>query len=127
MSDRLPPAHLLLGLLPGISRGPRREGVFALWLTLRVAQDFHLDPPLSDRLVRRRVTALGVRLSSLTLPAPLRRALHAAVLQLASARAEEIPGILSQLVAPAREGAGTEAAEAIGQAVQTARQRLKDR
>ncbi len=126
MSERLPPAHVLLGLLPGIGRGPRREGVFALWLTLRVAQDFHLDPPLSDRLVRRRITALGVRLSSLTLPAPLRRALNATVLQLASARAEEIPGILSQLVAPAREGAGLEAAEAIGQAVQAARQRLKD-
>ena len=127
MSERLTPAHLLLGLLPEIGRGPRREGVFALWLTLRVAQDFHLDPPLSDRLVRRRITALGSRLSSLTLPAPLRRALHATVLQLASARAEEIPGILSQLVAPAREGAGAEAAEAIGQAVQAARQRLKDR
>jgi hypothetical protein len=127
MTDRLPPTQVLLDLLPGIGRGPRREGVFALWLTLRVAQDFHLDPPLPERLVRKRITALGTRLSSLTLPAPLRRALGAAVMQLASARAEEIPGILSQLVAPAREGAGAEAAEAIGQAALMSRQKVKER
>lgn len=127
MSERPAPAQTLLGLLPGIGRGPKREGVFALWLTLRVAQDFHLDPPLPERMVKRRIAALGTRLSSLTLPGPLRRALTSAVMQLASARADEIAGILSQLVAPAREGAGAEAAEAMGQAVQAARQRMKER
>ncbi len=127
MSEREPPAHVLLGLLPGIGRGPKREGVFALWLTLRVAQDFHLDPPLPERQVKRRISALATRLSSLTLPAPLRRALNATVLQLGSAKPEEIAQILSQLVAPAREATGAEAAEAIGQAVQVARGRGRER
>jgi hypothetical protein len=127
MSEREPPAQLLLGLLPGIGRGPRREGVFALWLTLRVAQDFHLDPPLPERLARKRITALGARLSSLTLPAPLRRALNTTVQQLVSAGPEDIPQILGQLVAPAREATGAEAAEALGLAVQASRQRLRDR
>jgi hypothetical protein len=127
MSERGSAAHQLLGLLPGIGRGPRREGVFALWLTLRVAQDFHLEPPLPDRQARRRIAALGTRLSSLTLPAPLRRALNATVQQLASARPEEIPQILSQLVAPAREATGAEAADAVSHAVQAARLRLRER
>ena len=127
MSEREPPAQALLELLPGIGRGPRREGVFALWLTLRVAQDFLLEPPLPERLVRKRIAALGTRLSSLTLPAPLRRALNATVQQLMSAGPEEIPQILGQLVAPAREATGAEAAEALGQAMQAARLRLKER
>jgi hypothetical protein len=127
MTEREAPAQLLLGLLPGIGRGPRREGVFALWLTLRVAQDFHLDPPLPERMVRKRITALAARLSSLTLPAPLRRALNATVQQLVNARPEDIPQILTQLVAPAREATGAEAAEALGHAAQAARLRLRER
>jgi hypothetical protein len=34
-----PAATALIGLLPQTGRGPRREGIFALWLTVRVAQD----------------------------------------------------------------------------------------
>lgn len=127
MTEREPPVQTLLALLPGFGRGPKREGVFALWLTLRVAQDFHLDPPLPERLVRRRIAALATRLSSLTLPAPLRRALNATVQQLVDAGPEDIPQILNQLVAPAREATGTEAAEALRHAAQAAGLRLKDR
>jgi len=121
--------EVLLDLLPGLSRGPRREGVFALWLTVRVALDLLLDPPLAERAVRRRVGALELRLSSLTLPAPLRRALHAALPQLAAAvgMPAEVPQILSQLVAPAREAAGPEAGDAVNRAAQSARQRLRER
>lgn len=119
----------LLELLPALSRGPRREGVFALWLTVRVALDLLLDPPLADRAVRKRISALELRLSSLTLPAPLRRALNAALPQLATAvgTPTEVPQILSQLVAPAREAAGPEAGDAVNRAAQAARQRLRDR
>jgi len=119
----------LLELLPRLGRGPRREGVFALWLTVRVALDLLLDPPLAERAVRRRVGALELRLSSLTLPAPLRRALHAALPQLAAAvgMPAEVPQILSQLVAPAREAAGPEAGDAVNRAAQSARQRLRER
>ena len=83
--------------------GPRREGIFALWLTVRVAQDLLRDPPPAERAHRRRLQALEHRLSSLTLPPPLRRALAAAMSQLKEARPETAAQVLSQLVAPARE------------------------
>ena len=53
MSAWDPDATSLLGLLPQTGRGPRREGIFALWLTVRVAQDLLRDPP-SERAHRRR-------------------------------------------------------------------------
>ncbi len=110
-------------LLAQAVRGPRREGVFALWLTVRVAQDLLLDPPFPDRAHRRRVAALEHRLSSLTMAPPLRRAIVAAITQLREGEAESVPVILSQLVAPAREILGTEAAEAVALAVRGARAR----
>jgi len=35
----------LVRLLARTSRGPRREGIFALWLTVRVTQDLIATPP----------------------------------------------------------------------------------
>jgi hypothetical protein len=119
-----PAALELISLLVRSARGPRREGLFALWLTLRVAQDLQLEPPLMERNVRRRITSLESRMSSLTVPAPLRRALTAALHQLRDATRESVPGILNGLVAPTREAAGQEAAEAVRKAERTARQAL---
>jgi hypothetical protein len=117
------PAQLeLVDLLPRTGRGPRREGVYALWLVLRVAQDLTLEPPLADRAVRRRLAGLEARLSSLTLPQPLRRALTATLQQLREGGASMVPMVLSTLVAPARETAGPEAGEAIQRAARAARQ-----
>jgi hypothetical protein len=101
--------------------------LFALWLTLRVAQDLLLELPAIDRAQRRRVQALERRLSSLTMPPPLRRALAAAVGQLRELRADTVPQILSQLVAPAQETQGPEAAEAVALAVRQARQAVNRR
>ena len=116
-----PAASALLALLPTIGRGPKRGGIFALWLTVRVAQDLLLEPPFADRAQRRRVQALERRLSSLTMPPPLRRALGAAVSQLREARADAAAQVLSQLVAPARETGGHEAGEAVALAARQAR------
>jgi len=110
-----------VALLAQAARGPRREGVFALWLTVRVAQDLLLDPPFPDRAHRRRVAALEHRLTSLTMAAPLRRALLAAIAQLRDGETTAVPVILSQLVAPARDTLGAEAAEAVALAVRGAR------
>ncbi len=66
--------------------------------------------------------ALERRLSSLTMPTPLRRALGAAVSQQRDPRPETAAQVLSQLVAPARESGGTEAGEAVALAVRQARQ-----
>jgi hypothetical protein len=124
MSGWEPSAADLLDLLARSARGPRRGGLYALWLTLRVSQDFLLDPPLNERAMRRRLTALESRLSSLTIPPPLRRALGAALGQLHEATRESVPGILNTLIAPAKEGAGPEAADAIRRAERSARQAL---
>ena len=121
MSGWDPAATALLGVLPQTARGPRREGIFALWLTVRVAQDLLRDPPPPERAHRRRLQALEHRLSSLTVPPPLRRALVAAISQLKDARPETTAQVLSQLVAPAREAGGPEAGEALAQAVRAAR------
>lgn len=120
-----PAASALLDLLPQTGRGPKRGGIFALWLTVRVTQDLLLDPPIQERAQRRRVQALERRLSSLTMPPPLRRALVAAVAQLRDPKREIVPQVLSQLVAPARETGGPEAGEAVARAAKDARQVLR--
>lgn len=117
-----PAATALLSLLPQTGRGPKRGGIFALWLTLRVAQDLLLDPPPLERAHRRRVQALEQRLSSLAMPPPLRRALAAAVSQLREVRPETAAQVLSQLVAPARDTGGAEVGDAIALAARQARQ-----
>lgn len=122
MSEWNPAERELVGLLPATGRGPKREGIYALWLVLRVAQDLLLDPPLAERAVRRRFASLETRLSSLTLPPPLRRALTGALGQLREGGAPAVPVVLSTLVAPARETAGAEAGEAIQRSARAARQ-----
>ena len=118
-------ADTLLDLLPQTGRGPKRGGIFALCLTLRVAQDLLLEPPPQERAHRRRVQALERRLSSLTMPPPLRRALVSAVTQLRDGRPDVLPQILSQLVAPAREAGGGEAGDAVARAAKEARATLR--
>ena len=112
----------LVDLLPRAARGPRRDGVFALWLTLRVAEDQLIEPPLTERAARRRLQALEHRLSSLTLPPPLRRALTAALHELRTAGPAGVPLLLASLVAPARETVGAEAGDAVQRAARASRQ-----
>ena len=59
---------------------------------MRVAQDLLLDPRPAERAQRRRVQALEQRLSSLTMPPPLRRALAAAMSQLREPAGDRGPG-----------------------------------
>jgi len=126
MSVMSPAAAALVKLMGEVPRGPRRDGAFALWLTLRVAEDLLLQPPPPQRATRRRVASLEGRLSSLSVPAPLRRPLAAALLELQVAERERAPLILQQLVAPAREAVGAEAAEALARAARGATARLRE-
>ena len=123
MSPQSPPVIALIKLMGDTPRGPRREGVFALWLTVRVAEDLLLLPPQPERAVRRRVAALERRLSSLSLPAPLRRGLVAVLAELSDPRREKAGQVLQLLVAPAREALGGDAAEVLGRAARLASQR----
>lgn len=123
----LSPAGLTLVRLMGeMPRGPRREGVFALWLTLRMAEDLIVHPAPPERTLKKRVLALEQRLSSLTIPAPLRRALVSALSAFQEPGRERVGQVLQLLVAPAREVLGTEAAEAISRAGRSAAQRIRD-
>lgn len=94
-------------------RGPRREGYFALWLTVRIARDMVEEPRPPERALRRRLHELERRLATLTLPAPLRRGMTAALLQLKPGTPEAAREALRFLAAPARESLGEIAAEAL--------------
>lgn len=109
-----PAASALVRLMSELPRGPRRDSAFALWLTVRVAEDLYLVPPLPDQAVRRRVTALGERLTRLSLAAPLRRALASALAELGEPSPERVSLALRQLIAPTRDVLGKEAGDALG-------------
>jgi hypothetical protein len=123
MSLLSPAGTALVRLMGDLPRGPRREGVFALWLTLRVAEDLLLVPPPPERASKRRVAALEQRLSSLSFPAPLRRALVATLTELKEARRDRVAQALLLLVAPARDTLGPEASEILARAARSAGQR----
>lgn len=116
-----PDTDTLLRLTAEMVRGPRRDGCFALWLLVRVAEDLLLAAPEGDRTHRRRVQALEQRCSSLTLPAPLRRALTAALLTLRDATPEAVRLAAGQLAPPARETLGPGAAEVLESVARKAR------
>ncbi len=126
MSLLSPAGVALVKLMGEMPRGPKREGVFALWLTLRVAEDLLLLPPPPDWRTRRRVAALEQRFSSLSLPAPLRRALVSALAELKEPRRDRVGQVLLLLVAPAREALGAEASEIMARAARSAAQRIRD-
>ncbi len=111
----------LIVLLATASRGAKRDGLYALWLVLRAAEGLLPPHPLSGKNHRRRLQALQARLGSLALPAPLRRALVAAQHHLEPATPAAAALVLSQLVAPARDVLGSEAAEAVAIAARSAR------
>ncbi len=111
----------LLELLSASDRGQRREGLFAVWLTMRVALDHGLTPPLPERAQRRRVDALERRLARLSLAAPLRRALAGTLALLRDGGSREAAMALHQLVVPVRETVGPEAGDVIARAARQAK------
>ncbi|NNG15254.1 MAG: hypothetical protein HKM89_02155 [Gemmatimonadales bacterium] len=122
-----PTGIALVEALARSSRGPRRQGIFALWLTLRVALDLCMDPPLPERATRRRIAALERRISSLTLPPPLRRALAGAMDELKDTRPETAVRVLRRLTAPAGETLGQAVRDAVAQAALTAARTRKQK
>ncbi len=106
--------------LSGSSRGPDRDGVFALWLVVRAA----LTTPAGGGGAGRqadRLKALQRRLKSLNAPAPQRRSLVAALADLAAPRPVAPAIVLSHLVAPAADTVGRSVADAIAAAARAVR------
>jgi len=117
-----PPSLTLVDVLAKSARGPKQQGVYALWLTLRAALDLCLDPALPERAHRRRIAALERRISSLTLPPPLRRALAGAMADLRDPAPDTAARVLRQLVAPAGDTLGQTVKDIVREAVETAQQ-----
>ncbi len=111
----------LVALVAEAERGPRRDGLYALWLVLRAAEGLLPPDPVSLKNHRRRLVALERRLGGLALPAPLKRALGAARSQLEPGTSDAAAMVLTQLVAPTRDVLGPEAAEAMSAAARDAR------
>jgi hypothetical protein len=111
----------LVSLVAEAERGPRRDGLYALWLVLRAAEALLPPDPISLKNHRRRLAALETRLGSLALPGPLKRALAAARAQLEPGTAAAAAIVLAQLVAPTRDVLGPEAADAVSAATRDAR------
>lgn len=114
----------MLAVLEGAARGPKREGAYAVWLVLRVALDLLEDAPPVERAHRRRVQALEQRLTSLTMPPPVRRALASALQVLRDGSSDSASRALTELVAPVREGLGQEAAAALQEALKPTADRV---
>jgi hypothetical protein len=114
----------LIALVAETARGPKRDGLFAVWLVVRAAEGLLPPHPVSARNHRRRLQALEHRLASLALPAPLKRALAAARQHLEPASPSAAALVLSQLVAPAREVLGPQAGDAVAVAARVARLHL---
>jgi hypothetical protein len=122
----LPAGDRLLEALAASARGPRRNGLFALWMFLRACDGLLPPDGLSPRTHRRRLQALERRLSSLSLPAPLKRALASGLRELGEGGSGAASLALTRLVAPVRETLGPEAAEIVGAAGHAARDAAHD-
>jgi phytoene/squalene synthetase len=115
-----PTEDRLLGLLAAAAPGPKREGLFALWLVVRVAEGV-LPPDAADaKAQRRRVAALRRRLATLTLPPPLRRAITAVYAPLEQVDPETVALALQDLAAATREALGAEPSDAVALAARAA-------
>lgn len=126
MSDALArQENVLIEALDTAMRGPRRNGLFAVWLILRSCGDLLSPNPVSERGHRRRSQGLAMRLRSLSLPVPLRRALEGALMQLGDGTSRGASIALQQLVAPVRETLGSTCADAVDRAAQIVREEVR--
>jgi hypothetical protein len=112
----------LISDLQATARGPRRNGLFALWLLVRVCDGMLPPQRLSHKVNRRRLEALGQRLSSLSMQPPLRRALTGSLRELEVGTADAACLALRQLLAPVRDVLGAQTADAVSRAAQSARE-----
>jgi len=110
----------LIGQLQNEVRGPTRNGIFALWLFLRVCDGILASDPPSNRARKRRLEALERRLSSLSLQPLLRRTLLGTLRELSPATADSVVTSLQLLATPTRDSLGPGAGEAVALALRAA-------
>ncbi len=107
-------------------RGPRRNGLFAVWLVLRCCGDLLPPNRVGERGHARRLEGVEHRLRGLSLPAPLRRALVGALKQLREGTPNAVAIALQQMVAPVDETLGATPRKTIARAAELARARVRN-
>ena len=112
--------HRLCEQFAAEARGPKRNGLFALWLVMRVAGDTLPPHAVTERAHRRRSEALVKRLASLTLPGPLRTPLHDAASALGERSTTDVRHLMSELVPTVRQTLGSQAANVVAAAAHRA-------
>ena len=115
----LPPENQLVDTLPLTVRGPRRNGIYALWLVVRACEGLLPPDVVSPRGHRHRLDLLERRLTSLSLPLQLRRALLRSIRDLQDGTPEVAASALRSLVAPVRESLGSETGDGVATAART--------
>ena len=110
----------LISDLQAAARGPKRNGLFAVWLFLRACDGMLPPNCLSDKAHRRRLDGLKSRMSSLSLPPSLRRALNGSLRELEVGTGEAAALGLRQMVAPVRDLWGSNLADSVLDAARAA-------
>src|SRR5262245_40421820 len=127
MSDQLVAAEdRLLESLAAATRGAVRNGTYALWLFVRVCGGILPPDAVKEPGHGRRVAGLARHIARLPLPRPLRRALVAALREISTAEPRAAALALQQLVAPAKDSLGPDAADALALAARVARDTARD-
>ena len=127
MSDAFARQETILAEALGTAiRGPRRNGLFAVWLVLRCCGDLLPPNRVSERGHSRRMEGLEHRLHGLSLPGPLRRALMGALQQHREGTPNAVAIALQQLVAPVDETLGATSGRTIARAAELARSRMRN-
>lgn len=96
----------LIDAMTQAARGPQRNGLYALWLIMRTCGGLLPPDPLSERVHLQRVDYLERRLSSLSLPAPLRRAVPGCLRELRTPSSVTPALVLQHLVVPTQDAVG---------------------
>lgn len=110
----------LIAQLSYSERGPQRNGVFALWLVVNTCTGILGNHSVQGKNQRKRVVALRKRLSSLSLPVPLRKAISVALHDLSPDSQGSASTALEQLVVSARETVNADCGKLIEAAAQRA-------
>ncbi len=106
----------MIDLLASSSRGPRRNGVYCLWLFLRACGELDSRDAASAK-AHRKLNALKGRLRSLSLPPGFKKAIAGALQTLETPTIGSAGATLSQLVVPSLETIGKDAGSVVRQAM----------
>ncbi|MGE0443007.1 MAG: hypothetical protein AB7L66_14540 [Gemmatimonadales bacterium] len=123
MSVLSPITRGLVEQLAAAPRGPRRDGLFALWLAVRLLEEAEPTAGSVDRGFRRRVTLTEKRISSLALQPPVRRGLTATLRALNLDPGGDRARLFEELARAARDAGNPDASALLSKAARVKSER----